>query len=248
MGWTRRAGLLAAAMTCGTVALFGGAAAASWGGTATTTATAGTTTNATTKTAAATTATGTSAATSTAAAPTGPATVKVGTTASLGKVLVDGAGMTLYTFKKDTGSVATCTGKCAALWPPLLTKGTPTAGSGVGGGLGVTTGGGPQQATYNGHPLYTYSGDSKPGQTNGQGLFHLWYAAAPLKAGATAAAATPTTTAASGSKGSATAGSGGSAASLPKTGASPLWNDGLAAGLLLAGGALWWRPWRRRPA
>ena len=238
MEWTRRSGgLLVAVVTCGTVALFAGPAAASWGGTATTT-----------TAAAGTTATTTTTAKATPASATGPASVGVATTTSLGKVLVDGAGMTLYTFKKDTGSVATCTGKCAALWPPLLTKGTPKAGSGVGGKLGVTTGSGPQQATYNGHPLYTYSGDTKPGQTNGQGLFHLWYAAAPLKAGATAAAATPTTTAASGSKGSATAGSGGSAASLPKTGASPLWNDGLAAGLLLAGGALWWRPWRRRPA
>ena len=244
MGWTRRAGgLLAAAVTCGMVALFGGVAAASWGGTTTTATAAKTATTA----AAATTANTATTAKASVAAATGPATVKVGTTASLGKVLVDGAGMTLYTFKKDTGSVATCTGKCAALWPPLLTKGTPRAGSGLSGKLGVTTGSGPQQATYNGHPLYTYSGDTKPGQTNGQGLFHLWYAAVPLKAGATTAAATPTTTATS--KGGSTSTSGGaSSGSLPKTGASPLWDGGLAAGLLLTGVALWWRPWRRRQA
>ena len=245
MEWTRRSGgLLVAVVTCGTVALFAGPAAASWGGTATTTTTAATGTTAATTTKASTTTT----AKASPASATGPASVGVATTTSLGKVLVDGAGMTLYTFKKDTGSVATCTGKCAALWPPLLTKGTPKAGGGVGGNLGVTTGSGPQQATYNGHPLYTYSGDTKPGQTNGQGLFHLWYAAVPLKAGATAAAATPTTTAASGTSKTGGSSAAGGSGSLPKTGASPLWDGGVGMGLLLAGGALWWRPWRRRQA
>src|ERR1700719_351203 len=68
-----------------------------------------------------------------------PATVGVAS-ASLGQILVDSQGRTLYLFKKDTGTTSTCTGACAAAWPPLLVIGKPTAGSGASASLlGTTT-------------------------------------------------------------------------------------------------------------
>lgn len=89
-----------------------------------------------------------------------------------GKVLVTDKGFTLYLFEKDTSNKSTCTGSCATAWPPLLTNGKPTAGDGVQSKLLSTTkrGGNTTQVTYNNHPLYRFSGDTKPGQTNGQGL------------------------------------------------------------------------------
>jgi predicted lipoprotein with Yx(FWY)xxD motif len=99
------------------------------------------------------------------------ATVGVANT-GLGNVLVNSAGMTLYMFGKDTGSQSTCTGACAQNWPPLLATGTPTVGIGATASmLGTTTrSDGGRQVTYNGHPLYLFVGDKKPGDTNGQGL------------------------------------------------------------------------------
>jgi predicted lipoprotein with Yx(FWY)xxD motif len=90
----------------------------------------------------------------------------------LGKVLVDGKGRTLYLFEADKGTTSMCNGACASAWPPVTTDGQPVAGSGVTAAeLGTakrsdgTTG-----VTYNGHPLYTFSGDGAPGQTAGQGV------------------------------------------------------------------------------
>ncbi len=99
------------------------------------------------------------------------ATVGVANT-GLGSVLVNSAGMTLYMFGKDTGNQSTCTAACAQNWPPLLDNGTPTVGSGATASmLGTTTrSDGGRQVTYNGHPLYLFAGDKKPGDTNGQGL------------------------------------------------------------------------------
>jgi predicted lipoprotein with Yx(FWY)xxD motif len=99
---------------------------------------------------------------------------------SLGKVLVDGSGRTLYLFEKDKGPKSMCAGACASAWPPVTTTGTPTAGAGVTAAK-LTTVKGPsgKQVDYAGHPLYTYAGDSSPGQTNGEGLNQLgaeWYA------------------------------------------------------------------------
>ena len=100
------------------------------------------------------------------------ATVGVVSDGSLGKILVNSQGRTLYLFQKDNGDTSTCFGACAAQWPPLLAAGH----SAVGGGLtsskvGTTTrSDGKPQVTYNGHPLYTYAADQKAGQTNGQGL------------------------------------------------------------------------------
>jgi len=85
------------------------------------------------------------------------------------QVLTNSAGLTLYWFVPDTSTTSKCTGSCATFWPPL--KGPVTEGSGVTGTLGVITRpDGTMQATYDGHPLYTYAGDSAPGQNKGNGL------------------------------------------------------------------------------
>ena len=85
------------------------------------------------------------------------------------QVLTNSAGFTLYWFAPDTSTTSMCTGSCATYWPPV--KGPATAGSGVTGTLGVITrSGGTMQASYDGHPLYTYAGDSAPGQNKGNGL------------------------------------------------------------------------------
>src|SRR6266705_3136963 len=93
------------------------------------------------------------------------------------QVLVDSQGMTLYWFAIDTPTKSNCSGQCATYWP--VVKGPLTAGSGVTGTLGTITGSdGTKQATYMGHPLYTYVGDSAPGQNKGNGLNisgGLWY-------------------------------------------------------------------------
>ncbi len=84
-------------------------------------------------------------------------------------VLADANGRTLYWFAPDTAARSACYGSCAAYWPPV--KGPATAGPGVTGTLSVLTrSGGSVQAAYDGHPLYTYVGDSAPGQANGNGL------------------------------------------------------------------------------
>jgi predicted lipoprotein with Yx(FWY)xxD motif len=92
---------------------------------------------------------------------------------SLGTILVNGKGATLYLFKKDTNGRSACSGACAQAWPPLLTKGRPTASGGVSSSkLGTTRrSDGTRQVTYNRHPLYTFIMDrGKPGSTAGQGL------------------------------------------------------------------------------
>ncbi|HUB23122.1 MAG TPA: hypothetical protein VMA97_12030 [Streptosporangiaceae bacterium] len=84
-------------------------------------------------------------------------------------VVTNSAGITLYWFAPDTSTTSKCTGSCATYWPPVT--GPVTAGSGVTGTLGtITRTGGATQATYDGHPLYTYVGDTAPGQAKGNGL------------------------------------------------------------------------------
>jgi predicted lipoprotein with Yx(FWY)xxD motif len=84
-------------------------------------------------------------------------------------VLTNAHGFTLYSFGPDTPTVSKCTGSCAAYWPPVI--GRPQAGPGLTGTLGtVRRGGRAVQATYDGHPLYTYIGDNVPGQANGNNL------------------------------------------------------------------------------
>jgi predicted lipoprotein with Yx(FWY)xxD motif len=112
-----------------------------------------------------------------------PATIGV-TNGGLGKILVNSQGHTLYVFQKDTGTTSTCTGACAANWPPLRANGKPTLGSGADASLVGSTmrSDGKPQVTYNGHPLYTFAEDTKAGDTNGQGVNAfggLWYALSP---------------------------------------------------------------------
>jgi predicted lipoprotein with Yx(FWY)xxD motif len=104
--------------------------------------------------------------------------------ASLGPILIDSQGRTLYLWQADTGAKSTCTGACASAWPPLMTTGKPTAGSGVRSSLLATTkrADGTEQVTYNGHPLYRFAGDTAPRQTNGQGSTGFgapWYVLSP---------------------------------------------------------------------
>src|SRR4051812_14529872 len=98
------------------------------------------------------------------------ATVSVANT-RLGKILVDSQGKTLYLFQKDSGGKSACSGACATAWPPLRASGKPTVGGGAKASLigTIPRSDGQPQVTYNGHPLYGYQGDSKPGDTTGQG-------------------------------------------------------------------------------
>jgi len=101
-----------------------------------------------------------------------------------GRILVDSRGVALYDFPKDKGIVSSCYGACAALWPPLLTSGRPVAGPGVRASLLGTTrrSDGELEVTYNGHPLYYFVSDRKPGQFSGQGLNQFgdpWWVLSP---------------------------------------------------------------------
>lgn len=120
---------------------------------------------------------------SSAASAAGGATVAV-SSSKLGSILVDGSGRTLYLFEKDKGTTSSCYGACAGAWPPYATTGAPQAGSGASAALlGTTTRtGGATEVTYHGHPLYYYAANSKPGDTNGQGVKAFgaeWYVLSP---------------------------------------------------------------------
>jgi predicted lipoprotein with Yx(FWY)xxD motif len=123
----------------------------------------------------------------TTASPTGSsasATVDTTSAGGLGTILVDSQGDTLYVFDKDTGTQSTCSGACAQSWPPLRASGKPTAGAGATASMLGTTprSDGKPQVTYNGHPLYTFTADQGPGQTNGQGVTAFgapWYVISP---------------------------------------------------------------------
>ena len=123
------------------------------------------------------------------------------------QVLTNSAGLTVYWFAPDTSTTSKCTGSCATYWPPV--KGPATAGSGVTGTLGtITRSDGTTQATYDGHPLYTYAGDTAPGQAKGNGLNAsggLWYemtvSGATPAAGAGASASASASASATSTKG-----------------------------------------------
>lgn len=105
----------------------------------------------------------------------------------LGQILVDEKGMTLYLFVKDTGTSSTCYDQCAKFWPPLLTTGTPQAGTGANQSLlGTTTRtDGKVEVTYAGHPLYYFLNDKAPGDVTGQGVNgfgDLWWVLTPTGA------------------------------------------------------------------
>ena len=103
------------------------------------------------------------------------ATLSTGTKVTLhstshGKVLATSNGRTLYLYTSDSKNHSNCTGSCASVWPPLMTKGKPVAGTGVKKSLlGTAKRGSKLQVSYNRHPLYTYTGDSSAGQANGEG-------------------------------------------------------------------------------
>jgi predicted lipoprotein with Yx(FWY)xxD motif len=100
------------------------------------------------------------------------ATIGLANEGKLGKVLVDSSGNTLYLFEKDTAGKSACSGACAVNWPPLRAAGKPVAGEGAdAAAIGtITRSDGNAQVTYNGHPLYRYTGDARPGDTAGQGV------------------------------------------------------------------------------
>ncbi len=117
-------------------------------------------------------------------------------TSAVGLILVNSRSHSLYMFGKDRNGKSACSASCAKFWPPLLSKGKPTAGPGVKRSLlGTTTrSNGSRQVTYNKHPLYTYSLDTRAGQTKGEGVSAFgakWYA---VSAKGTAVIKAPTTT------------------------------------------------------
>jgi predicted lipoprotein with Yx(FWY)xxD motif len=120
---------------------------------------------------------------------TSSAAVKT-TSGSLGTFLADGKGRTLYLWLADKSDQSTCYNACAQFWPPLLTKGSPTAGSGVDASkLGISKRtDGTTQVTYNGHPLYYFAEDTAAGDANGEGnngFGALWWVVGPNGAAVT---------------------------------------------------------------
>ena len=108
-------------------------------------------------------------------------TINVMDDPKLGKILVDGKGMTLYLFKKDTAGKSNCAGDCLVAWPPLVTMGKPILGAGVDATkIGTATlADGKLIVTYAGMPLYYFAKDTKAGDTTGQGVGSVWYIVAP---------------------------------------------------------------------
>jgi predicted lipoprotein with Yx(FWY)xxD motif len=100
-----------------------------------------------------------------------------------GRFVVDGRGRTLYEFEKDSSRRSACSGACAHNWPPVLTSRRPAVGAGLSASKAGTIrrANGRLQATYGGHPLYRFVGDSAPGDTNGQDVNAFgakWYVVA----------------------------------------------------------------------
>jgi predicted lipoprotein with Yx(FWY)xxD motif len=108
-------------------------------------------------------------------------------------VLTNAKGFTLYWFVPDTSTKSNCNGSCAQIWPPVT--GPATAGAGVTGKLGtITRSDGSTQATYDGHPLYTYTADTAPGQATGNGINAsggVWHEVTASGAAAAASSASP---------------------------------------------------------
>ncbi len=122
--------------------------------------------------------------TATPATNTASITVKTSSATVNGKsvtILVSANGMTLYYFTPDTTSKTVCTDGCASTWPPVLfsTGNKPQAAGSLPGSLEVYPNANGKQVVYNDHPLYTFSGDSAPGQTNGEGIAGKWFVVTP---------------------------------------------------------------------
>ncbi|MHB8575440.1 MAG: COG4315 family predicted lipoprotein [Dehalococcoidia bacterium] len=111
-----------------------------------------------------------------------PETVRADNNATLGIILVNHDGYTLYMRTDDMPGTSICNGPCADVWPPLQppSDGNLSLNAGVNGSLDVfTRDDGTQQVEYDGMPLYTFANDMNPGDTNGQGIDNVWFAAVP---------------------------------------------------------------------
>jgi predicted lipoprotein with Yx(FWY)xxD motif len=133
---------------------------------------------------------------------------------SMGTYLTNGSGRTLYLFAADRGGQSACSGACAAAWPPLTTKGKPVAsGAAKASKLAtITRKDGATQVTYGGHPLYTFTGDSAAGDTNGQGSSAFgakWWLVSPSGAPLTNSQSGASGTSPSGGPSSSSGGAGG---------------------------------------
>ncbi len=136
------------------------------------------------------------------------ATVTVNGTST--QVFTNSAGYTLYYFVPDSATHTVCTATligstgtpCATLWPPLVAPtGQVTGPSGVSGSFSVFSGPNGQEVEYNGHPLYTYSLDTGPGQSHGEGVLGKWYVATPSVTSSSAASPSPSSSSSSGGGG-----------------------------------------------
>jgi predicted lipoprotein with Yx(FWY)xxD motif len=112
------------------------------------------------------------------ATPAPVVTLKVSQNAALGSYLTDESGFTLYYYKNDSARTSQCSGDCLQTWPGVMTAGAPIAGDpSIKGKLGwINRPDGGMQVTYNDMPLYYYSKDNIPGDTNGQGAGGKWFA------------------------------------------------------------------------
>jgi predicted lipoprotein with Yx(FWY)xxD motif len=143
----------------------------------------------------------TTAAPSAASAPAPGGTLVRTAKTSLGTLLVDGGGRTLYAFTKDTGPKSMCAGACTSYWPPFTATSTPKAGGGVQASALklVKRSDGSRQVAIDGHPLYFFKGDQSVGQLNGQGLDDFgakWWVVSPSGSDVTSApASSPSTSA-----------------------------------------------------
>jgi predicted lipoprotein with Yx(FWY)xxD motif len=120
----------------------------------------------------------------------GSGTLKVASS-SLGRIVVDGKGMTAYIFTTDTQNSgrSSCTGECLVAWPKITTGSMKVKADGITGKLGtIKSEGGKWQVTLNGWPLYTYAGDSQPGDVNGQNVQGTWFVVSPQGAKITGSA------------------------------------------------------------
>lgn len=110
----------------------------------------------------------------------GPVALVKVTTTPLGKIVTTADGSTVYLFTPDTSTTSACTGACAGSWPPVLVTGNPTAEGIAAKLLGtVTRDDGTTQLTIAGHPVYRFAGDSKPGDTTGEGVGGKWFVLGP---------------------------------------------------------------------
>jgi predicted lipoprotein with Yx(FWY)xxD motif len=134
---------------------------------------------------------------STSAQTTTPSTttadVMAASNSTLGTVLVDSAGKTLYTLTDASGKAVACTGQCLTFWPPLLLPSGSTTATGASGitGLATVSAGGGTQVTDNGLPLYHFSGDTTAGAANGEGITSFGGTWHVVKSSATPSGAVP---------------------------------------------------------